>query len=280
MMNALRVWKISPGGELLEWTAAEGTPSANAATRLLPEGAFTTLRTYNRRFGLRLEDHFRRLEESARLAGHELKVDRGRLRGLIRDTLLPAFACDLRLRIVLDLQEVPGCVYAVAEELVTPAEEDYRLGVAAVTRQMQRQNPLAKLTGFLVEAERTRQAAGPIHEVLMVSAEGRLLEGLSSNFYAVCAGVVWTAEEGVLAGITRALILEETDRAGLPVRREGLPAVDLAKAEEAFISSTSRGVLPVTQIDGGAVGIGKPGALTRLISERFTRRLESELEPI
>ncbi len=279
-MDSMRVWKLATNGEMLEWTAAEGTGSANAATRLLPEGAFTTLRTYSRRFGLRLDDHFRRLEESARLAGHELQVDRERLRNSIRGTLLPAFSGDMRLRIVLDLQDVPGCVYMVAEGLVTPTEQDYRLGVAAVTRQMQRQNPHAKLTGFLAEAERTRQAAGGIHEVLMVSAEGRLLEGLSSNFYAVRSGVVWTAEEDVLAGITRALILDETDRAGLPVQREGLPAVDLGNAEEAFISSTSRGVLAVTQIDGAAVGIGRPGALTRLISERFTRRLESELEPI
>lgn len=279
-MEPLRVWKLPVNGEALEWAQAEGTANANAATRLLPDGAFTTMRTYNRRFCLRLEDHFRRLEESARLAGRELLVDRDRVRRTIREQLLPVFTGDLRLRVVLDIEAEPGSVYVVAEHLVTPDDEAYRVGVAAITRRMQRDNPLAKLTGFLVEAERTRQAvAGDIHEVVMVSAEDRLLEGLSSNFYAVRAGVVWTAETGVLAGITRALVLDEASRAGVIVRREGLSLADLGSAEEAFLTSTSRAVLPVTRIDGAAVGTGKPGGLTRLISERFTRRLESELEP-
>jgi branched-chain amino acid aminotransferase len=119
-----------------------------------------------------------------------------------------------------------------------------------------------------------------VNEALMIDPDGRLLEGLSSNFYAVLEGVLWTAELGVLAGITRQAILDEVRQANLPLHLEGLPLAELPRASEAFISSASRGVLPVCRIDSLVIGSGTPGPLTRQLGQRYQARIERDLEEI
>ena len=79
----------------------------------------------------------------------------------------------------------------------------------------------------------------------MLDNHDRFLEGLSSNFFAILGGVLWTAEQGVLSGITRAVVIECANQVGLPLRLEPPPREDLTSFDEVFITSSSRGVLPV-----------------------------------
>jgi branched-subunit amino acid aminotransferase/4-amino-4-deoxychorismate lyase len=252
--------------------------SLDAATRLLPAGAYTTFRTYQGRGVLRLGDHFARLEQAARLAGTALRLDEGKIRAALKTVLAEAGGSEQRIRLVLDLQERPGSIVFLAEPLGLPAEQDYRAGVAAVTRVMQRDNPRAKLTRFINTAEEIRQAMPVgINEVVMVSPQGELLEGLSSNVFAARAGAIWTAAEGVLEGITRGLVLEIIEESGLTLAPRGYPLAEIDQLEELWLTSASRSVLPVTRLDGLKVGAGMPGEVTRWLMRRFAERIQGEI---
>lgn len=114
----------------------------------------------------------------------------------------------------------------------------------------------------------------------MVGAQGQLLEGLSSNFFAILGGMVWTAEQGVLPGITRAIVIECIRHLRVSLRLDPPRMEDLPRFDEAFITSSSRGVLPVRQIDQSTIGSACPGPVTRLLMQAFATFLEDHTEPI
>lgn len=109
-------------------------------------------------------------------------------------------------------------------------------------------------------------------EALLIR-DGYMTEGSASNSYAVIDGVIFTApkDEKVLPGITRDLVLELADAAGIPYREEAVTAEQLKSAEEIWISSSTRELLPVTTLDGQAVGSGKPGPVWRQLDTLYQR---------
>lgn len=112
----------------------------------------------------------------------------------------------------------------------------------------------------------------------MVDPQGRFKEGLSSNFFVVLRGEVWTAEQGVLLGITRALVIECANQLDLPLRQKPPRLEDLPIIEEAFITSSSRGVLPVRQINQTTIGALCPGPITGKLMVAFAVSLEDQTE--
>lgn len=279
---SIGVWKLIliPGGfELEVVNLPQAAQSMNDVSAALPGGAYTSLRTYGRCRGLRLQAHFARLEQTARLAGHDIAVPAGELRaGLGRLAQESGLAGpELRFRITLDLEAEPGRLYIAAETLTVPAQADYEHGVAVVTTDLQRLDPKAKLTRFISRAAGVRGAlAEGINEAVMINPAGFVMEGLSSNFFGLLGNEVRTAEEGVLAGITRGLALEAAAALGMPVRLEPLHRTDLRRLDEAFLTGTSRGILPVRRID--ALEIEAPGAATSILMRAFNNLLEAELE--
>jgi branched-chain amino acid aminotransferase len=284
-MSKIRLWAVKfleTGATLEAIAAAKGLQSLDETASFLPEGAYTTFRTYQHTRALHLEDHFLRLEETARLAGKSLRMERLALRQALRQALANyPHSQELRLRLVLDLFEQPGAIYLAAEPLHVLPASAYRMGVKTITCDFSRPNPKAKLTTSMSGArELRRQLPQDVNEALMLDDYGRFLEGLSSNFFAVLAGEIWTAEAGVLSGITRQLVLEEIRLARLPLRLEGLPRSALPELHEAFITSASRAILPVTQIDAQIIGAGAPGPLTRLLARRYRSRVRQDVEAI
>jgi branched-chain amino acid aminotransferase len=267
------------------WQGA-GRPvnSLNEAQAWLPDGVYTTFRTYRRNQVVRLAAHFQRLEDSARLLGYALQLDRDSLRSGLAGLVEEVGYAETRVRMSVDLSERPGALYAFCEPLTTPSPEEYAQGVSVVTRQAQREQPKAKSTRFIQRAAEIRQETnGHSNEVVMVSTDRRFLEGLSSNFFAISgapSGTVWTEEQGVLSGVTRSLVLDVLQREGLPVRLEGFSLDGREQLQEAFLTSASRGVLPVCQIDWQPVGAGIPGPITLRIRAGFERLLGELLEPI
>ena len=129
----------------------------------------------------------------------------------------------------------------------------------------------------------------------MVDEAGRILEGLTSNFFAVKGNEIWTNEESVLSGITRSLVLDEAVRNELPVNFRSITITEIPILEEAFITSSSRGILPVKQIDEVLIGYGKlvsldkpvcpgqsvcpgqPGPITKRLMDCLEDRIRNEL---
>ena len=188
--------------------------SLDALTQILPGGAYTTLRTFHGKQVLHLEDHFQRLERTAAMVEKSLYLHRSRARQAIQAALRlaqqwhyppdggePSGEQDFRIRITLDLQDQPGDFYLALQPLTTPAHEAYQQGVSVVTFRMQRRLPKAKLTRFIERSGELRRAMPPgVNETMMLDEQGHFLEGLSSNFFAVLDGEIWTAEEGCYRG--------------------------------------------------------------------------------
>jgi branched-chain amino acid aminotransferase len=281
----ITLWKVhfTPHKvDLIPLEVPQDASSLDAISARLPAGAYTTFRTFQGNKALCLTDHFDRLADTARLFGHPVPLDYSSLRSALRQVVMHSgHGQDLRLRLTLDLEREPGTTYITAEPLHTPGVEAYQLGVKAVTVAMQRQLPKAKLTRFIERAAPVRQALPKdINEAIMVDEQGRLLEGLSSNFFAWQEGSLWTAESGVLPGITRSLVLACAGGLNLPVRYQPVLKSEIPSLAEAFITSSSRAVLPVRQIDDIPVGAGRPGPVTIGLMKAYDERIQKIVEPI
>ena len=73
----------------------------------------------------------------------------------------------------------------------------------------------------------------------------------------------------ILAGVTRAIVIDLCLEAGIPVRQDALPESDLANVDEAFLTGSTTEVMPVVTVNGRPVGTGVPGPITRRLSERY-----------
>lgn len=287
MTRDIAVWKFSSVvAEPEEICFAQSYPSLDQITRRLPKGAYTTLRTYHCNQALRLRDHLSRLKETIDLSQHEispaeLKNSWEQARSFLRVKFSAEPSMERRVRVIVDLSEEIGAVYVLIEPLTVPLPKMYQNGVKTITRKLHRQNPKAKLTNFVERSSAIRQELLPeINEVIMISDDGELLEGLSSNFFGVMDGTVFTAEQGVLDGITRKIVIEISRNLSIPLQMKAVRADRMESLDEAFITSASRSVLPVTAMDGRPVGDGRPGKITRRILDAYTAKVEAELEPI
>jgi branched-chain amino acid aminotransferase len=245
-----------------------------AASAALPAGAYTTLRTYAGRGVVRLDAHLARLEESAALQGHKAAVDAKATRRAVTGALDAGRHRESRLRLTF----APPRLFVAVEAFEPLPATRYAEGVACATLGIRRDNPHAKDTRFIATAQAAyARLPRDVEEALLVAEDGSLLEGLSSNFFAIRDGVLRTDEARVLPGVTRSLALEVAEpllpRRLVAVTREELPLV-----EEAFLTSVSREVLPVVRIDGRPLADGKLGPRTREIMHAFAALVARERE--
>lgn len=259
------------GGVTLSEIGSHATLSEAAAT--LPQGSYTTLRTYGSDRVLRLDQHVRRLEESLPGAA-PLAVEN--VRAALADALERTAYRESRLR----LTYASPRLFLSVEPFEPLPESRYSRGARCVTLALERQDPQAKRTGFIATAASAyaKLPAG-VDEALMVAADGSILEGLSSNFFAVRGDRLRTEEARVLPGVTRAIVLELAE-ALLATERTALRVAELDDASECFITSVSREILPVVAIDGKDVGDGRPGPRTRELMRRFAELVAKQARPL
>jgi len=105
--------------------------------------------------------------------------------------------------------------------------------------------------------------------VVLTDGHGNVVEGPGFNVFAVRAGRLVTPREGVLEGITRRTVIEIAQSLDIPVELRPLPAAELRAADEAFLSTSGGGVLPVTRVDGRPVGSGQVGPLTQRLRDTY-----------
>jgi branched-chain amino acid aminotransferase len=254
------------------------SPSLAEASRALPAGAYTTFRTYGGDRIWRLDDHVRRLQESVALQGQPAALDPTTLARALAEALRATGPpkSESRFRVTF----APPRLFVSVEPFTALPEADYEHGVRCVSVGGQRDNPRAKDTRFATVAQDAyRTLPSWAHEGLLAGDDGVLLEGLSSNFFAVRDGLLCTEEERVLPGLTRALVLELA-AARLPRGPRGVRRDELPQAQEAFLTSASRGVLPVVGVDEVVVGGGRPGPLTHELRARFDERVWREAERV
>lgn len=258
--------------------------SLGEASGQLPDGAYTTFRTYQGSRVLRLRQHVQRLEESVALLGNPAHLDEAATRRAVAHALRATAYPESRFRLTF----APPMLFVSIEPFTPYPPSLYESGVWCVSVSLHRDNPHAKSTTFIASAaDAYRALPAGAHEGLMIGEDGAVLEGLSSNFFAVMPSaaapeapcVLRTEEARVLAGVTRALVLEVA-RQVLPVSTEAVAYSDLPRARECFITSVSREILPVVKVDQLTIGDGFPGPITRALMQRFRALVEREAEPL
>ena len=226
--------------------------------------AFETLRVYGGR-PFRLEEHLDRLTASAASIGLPA-VERRRLQVLVGLVLPKADHGDATLRLVWTAGPAGGVPSALAllgevPDWIEPARER---GASAVSLLGLRASapwllPGVKSTSYAVnmaaEAEARRRGAD---EALFVDADGIVLEGTVTNVWWRAGDTLFTPslELGILAGVTRATLMELASESGYRVEEGAYQLAQLLAAEEAFTSSSVRELLPVVELDGRPIGRG------------------------
>jgi branched-subunit amino acid aminotransferase/4-amino-4-deoxychorismate lyase len=254
--------------------------SLDMVTRQLANGLYSTFRTYGGgRKVLGLEAHLGRLYGPF---GGQISATAPELRGHLRALLRPFEESEARVRLVLvTTGGEAGQVFVAIEPLKLPGQDAYRLGVRAETTYVARIDPRLKSTVFIEKSEHERREmlSHGVFEALMVR-RGRILEGLTSNFYAVKTGKIVTARDGILLGVTRRAVLRLARSNGVEIEYRPLHVDELPQIEEAFITSSSRGVVPVTNIDGQSVGKGVVGEVSALLGRAYDEYASKKAEKI
>ncbi|HEX2742027.1 MAG TPA: aminotransferase class IV [Rubrobacter sp.] len=118
-------------------------------------------------------------------------------------------------------------------------------------------------TGLLEAYERGGET------VILVDAKDNIVEGPGFNVFAVKDNEISTPDRGVLEGVTRKTVIELAAEQDIPLEARSVPADELRRADEVFLSSTAGGIIPVTTVDGEPVGNGEPGHLTRRLRDAY-----------
>jgi branched-chain amino acid aminotransferase len=271
----IQTWRITPTRNLkLEIE----TSSLDEITRQLPEGYYSTFRTFDGGTRvLRLTAHLQRLYKPVATP----EVDELFLRRQLSALLESYRPGEARVRAVMARN---GQVYLALASLTPLPREIYENGVHVETTEIQRKHPHLKSTSFISrsDSERKHIAQENILEALLVK-DGKILEGMTSNFFYVLRAerskerslrraktkraqremILCTASDDILLGVTRETVIEIAQGRGLEVKFQPLKLSQLEIINEAFITSSSRGVVPVIQIDQVTIGQGKPGPITK-----------------
>lgn len=249
----------------------------------LPVGVYTHFRTFDHNKFLGLTAHLDRLEQSLALADIDYRLDRpGLCRAL--DQLCTAYPLpDARVRIDVLAAPYPASQSQLLVALypfVPVPETAYQNGVkVALAPQLHRDNPLAKSADFVIARRQHTPSRPDIYEYLLLDQAGAILECSSSNFYAIRDGTVWTAGQGVLEGITRKITLQQISQLALPLCLEAPLLTEMAHFSEACLSSSSRGIVPIVQIEEQLIGSGRPGPITRQLMDGYNTYVAQAIGP-
>ena len=269
---------------------------------LYGDSVYEVVRTYGGR-PFELARHFARMERTAERIGLSLPPREEIERELFR-TLEAAGNAESYARIVVTrgegaqfglgahLADGEHRLIVIVRPLQLPTEEQYAQGVSlavAMTRRNPPQalDPALKTGNYLnnILALREAHAAGADDAVLL-DLRGRVTEATTSNVFFVRHGVVVTPPLvlGMLEGVTRAVVIEVARGEGLMVREEPHGPEALAAADEVFLSSTLREVMPVTSLvflespgeQRRPVADGRPGPVSQRLRAAFRRYVEQK----
>lgn len=244
-------------------------------TRELPTGFYTT---FNTLFGatkvMGLHNHLQRLYAPAQERRLVPAVDEWTLRERIAVIAKINLPQESRFRLVLTKND--GAIYVGVQPFEPLVKQVYENGVKVITAELAREAPRLKDTGFIASSAAQRGQIGKdVFEILLTENE-KILEGMTSNFYAVKGKTLVTAQKGILLGVTRRAILRLARELGMTIEYRA-PRVD-EKFDEAFLTSSSRGVVPITAIDNTSVGAGKVGGWTKKLTKAYQLHVRERSE--
>ena len=263
---------------------------------LYGEGVYETIRTYNGQPFL-FDRHMRRLRVSADMVALSVPLTNGEIDARVRETMRVARLGDVAereayIRVLVtrgvgELSYDPAAcptpsIVVIVKPHVNPAREAFDEGVRVALVPIVRNhpgsvNPLIKSNNLLNNALAMQEAfRRGAFEGVMRNYRGELAECTQSNIFVVKHGAALTptVDSGLLPGITREFMFEIGGELGISVREAVLHDADLLGADEAFLTSTTREIVPIVRVDDQTIGSGRPGPVTRALLEGFRRKAD------
>ena len=255
---------------------------------LYGDGVFEGIRAYSGKI-FRVDVHLKRLYDSARAIRLNIPLSVQQFQAALEQTVNANNFKDCYIRAVVtrgvgylglnpNKCEKPS-VIIIADMIEMYPKETYEKGMAIITASVIRNHPnalspriksLNYLNNILAKIEAVD--AG-VAEAIMLNHLGSVAECTADNIFIVKAGELLTPTmyDGILEGVTRDTILMLARKQGVPTRETTLQRHDLYVADECFLTGTGAEVVPVTKIDNRPIADGKPGPITKKLTEAFHR---------
>jgi len=253
---------------------------------LYGDGVFEGIRAYSGKV-FKLADHLDRLYDSAHAVLLEIPMEKVAFRKVIEEAVARSGLQDAYIRPIVtrgvgdlgvDPRKCPraSMIVIVDEIKIWPAER-LEQGLSVITAgtpipHRESLSPRVKSLNYLSHcmAKLEANVAGA-DEALMLDAGGHVAEGTGQNIFVVKGDTVRTPplHAGILAGITRKVVMELAAEAGHQVREEIINRFDIYTADEAFLTGTASEIAPIARYDGRKIGCGKAGPKTRDLMQRF-----------
>jgi branched-chain amino acid aminotransferase len=244
-------------------------------------GVFDLLRTYDGKPYF-LDAHIDRLVNSARKIDLPLPWPHEEIARVVKATLEKNDIPEANIRIVvtggpsrdfMTPSGKPRLLVLVSPLPKLPASW-YTDGVKIISWEVERPIPGAKSIDYISASMALKKAAakGAV-EALYIDRNGLALECTTANIFAFVEGKLVTPGRGILSGVTRKVVLELATNL-FPIDIRDISRVELLAADEVFITGTSKGLVPVIQVDEGRIGDGRPGKRTRQLMEALKRHTE------
>ena len=264
---------------------------------LYGDGVFEGIRFYGRRI-FRFEDHIQRLFDSAHAIMIKMPWSADEVRGFVMDTVRANDLDDGYIRLVVtrgvgglglnpELCERPSMFIIVSTVNLYPPEQ-YERGMKLVTCATRRTAPAAlmpqvKSLNYLnnVLAKAEAMQAGAL-EGIMLNEQGYIAECTGDNLFVVRDGKLLTPpiSDGALDGITRRVVLELAEQAGIASGSRSLTRYDVFTADECFLTGSAAELVPVISLDGRVIGGNCPGPLTAQMMRAFYEHTRSSGTPV
>jgi branched-chain amino acid aminotransferase len=288
---------INVNGELKP--RAEAMVSVFDSGFMLGDGVWEGLRVQRGKAAF-LDRHLDRLFEGAKALAMDIGLGRDELARRLYDTLDANRMSDgvhVRLMVTRGVRSTPyqdprvvvgGATIVIIPEYKQPPEGIHERGLKLFTVHVRRGDPAvqdqkinshSKLNCILASIQATQADAD---EALMLDPHGFVATCNSTHFFIVRRGEVWTSSgKYCLGGITRGLALEVAREAGIPAIEKDFSLTDVYGADEAFVTGTFAGIVPVREVDGRRLACRGPMVerLQQLYAERFEREIEEQQRP-
>lgn len=240
-------------------------------------GVFDFLITYNRR-PFHLEEHVRRLRNSANCIGLEIKHSNSEICAIVEETVKRnPHHTESAIRIVYTggvssdgvTPEGRGILMVMVTQKHPLPERYYVEGAKIITVDIERFIPDSKSTCYLpaIYAQQMARKVGAV-EAVHVDRQGRVLEGTTSNCFFFKKNRLITAHRDILPGITRGVIMELA-RDLYEIEERDIDRSELPDMDEVFITASNKEVLPIAKVNDFQVGDGRVGPHTRKIMQLF-----------
>lgn len=276
--------------------AEEATVSVFDHGFLYGDGVFEGIRAYGGRV-FRLEDHVRRLFDSAQAIMLCIPMSQDEMAKAIKETLRKNNLKDAYIRPIvtrgpgdlgLDPNKCCGStVIIMAVEWGAMYGSLYEVGLTAVTVTVRRNSPdstppntksLNYLNNIMAKIEANVKGG---NEAIILDSQGRISEGSGDNIFVVKGGRIFTPYTiNNLKGITRDAVMELAKSKGIEILERDLGLFDLYTGDEIFVTGTAAEVAPVTKVDGRIIGGGKPGPVTKGLMAAFRELTQTTGTPI